>query len=446
MKKKIWFKGLEPDKKIEKFTIGKDRALDSLLAPYEILAGLAHVQMLFKTQQINAQEHQQLSAELKKMHHEVARSGFLLPEDMEDVHSYVELSLTERIGPGGKKIHIGRSRNDLIMVDIKMYIRDQLQELVAQIKSLFDLLIRLSEQYKDIPMPGYTHMQIAMPSSFGLWFGAYAESLADDLLILQSAFKVANKNPLGSAAGYGSSFPIDRNLTSRLLGFDSLDYNSVYAQINRGKTELIVAQAMAILAKTIGKMAMDCILYMSQNFGFIAFPDDLTTGSSIMPHKKNPDVWEIIRAKCGRLIALPNEISMITHNLPSGYHRDMQLIKENFMPGLTEMRDCVEMSNYMIGHIKVNRNILSSDLYDNIYSVEVVQKLTQNGMTFRDAYRETAKRIANGNLERPENISYTHEGSLGNLCNDRIQKRMTNILSGYDFMKYQSAIKDLLAK
>ena len=444
MSKKIWFKGQEPDKKIENFTVGNDRELDKLLAPYDILAGIAHVHMLSGTNQISHNELHLLANELRKMYHEAGKPEFVLPGDVEDIHSYVEMSLTERIGTSGKKLHIGRSRNDLILVDLKMYIRDKIRELVDNVCTLFDLLIAQSEKYKDVQMPGYTHMQIAMPSSFGLWFGAYAESLIDDLQILQSAYKVVNKNPLGSAAGYGSPFPIARAKTTELLGFESLNYNSIYAQINRGKTELITSQAIAVMAGTMGKLAMDCILYMSQNYNFISFPDELTTGSSIMPHKKNPDVWEIIRGKCSRLAALPTEIYLISHNLPSGYHRDMQLIKEHFIPALTEIQECIEMSSYMLEHVIVNKDIVSSAMYDNIFSVEVVQQLTQKGVTFRDAYRQTAEKISSGKMKRPENVKYTHEGSMGNLCNDQIKKMMTEVVAGFNFRSYQTAIKNLL--
>jgi argininosuccinate lyase len=446
MSKKIWFKGQESDKRIEEFTVGKDRSLDKFLAPYDVLTGMAHVKMLAGTNQISVEEKDKLLNELKQMYGEVSNADFELPEDVEDIHSYVELTLTNRIGPAGKKLHIGRSRNDLVLTDLRMYIRDQLSDLVDLVTRFFDLLVEQSEKYKDIQMPGYTHMQIAMPSSFGLWFGAYAESLVDDLMILQSAYHVINKNPLGSAAGYGSSFPIDRTETTKLLGFKSLNYNSIYAQINRGKTERVVSQAIAVMAGTLGKLSMDCILYMGQNHSFISFPDELTTGSSIMPHKKNPDVWEIIRARCSRLIALPNEINMISHNLPSGYHRDLQLIKEHFMPALTEIQECVEMSSFMLQHVIINKDILSDDLYDNLYSVEVVQQLTQQGMTFRDAYREVAKQVSSGELNRPENITYTHEGSMDNLCNDEIKKNMEEVLLGFNFNNYQDAIKKLLAE
>jgi argininosuccinate lyase len=446
MSKKIWFKGQESDKRIEEFTVGKDRSLDKYLAPYDVLAGMAHVKMLAGTNQISGDEKDILLNELKQMYDEVSLPDFELPEDVEDIHSYVELTLTNRIGPAGKKLHIGRSRNDLVLTDLRMYIRDQLSGLVNQVTQFFDLLIDQSEKYKDIQMPGYTHMQIAMPSSFGLWFGAYAESLVDDLMILQSAHHVINKNPLGSAAGYGSSFPIDRTETAKLLGFKSLNYNSIYAQINRGKTERVVSQAIAVMAGTLSKLSMDSILYMGQNYSFISFPDELTTGSSIMPHKKNPDVWEIIRARCSRLIALPNEINMISHNLPSGYHRDLQLIKENFMPALTEIQECVEMSSLMLQHVIINKEILSDDLYDNLYSVEVVQQLTQEGMTFRDAYREVGKQVSFGKLNRPKNIKYTHEGSMGNLCNDEIKENMSQVVAGFDFDTYQDAIKKLLAE
>ena len=445
MSKKIWDKGTKTSKAVEQFTVGRDRDFDRLLAPYDILSSLAHAIMLENCGLITGQESDALCNQLKKMYPVVRQHDFDLPDEVEDIHSWVELQLTESLGETGKKIHIGRSRNDLVLVDLKLYIRDRIQNISDQVKNLAALLLDLSEKHKNITMPGYTHMQVAMPSSFGLWFAAFAESLADDLLSLQAAYQVVNKNPLGSAAGYGSSFPIDREMTGRLLGFESLHYNSIYAQMNRGKTERVTSQAIANIAATTGKLAMDMILYTGQNFSFISFPDELTTGSSIMPHKKNPDVLEIIRGQCARLMAMPNEITMLTQNLPTGYHRDLQLLKEIFLPALTMLPECLAMMQLMLENIQVRKNILDEEMYGTIYSVEAVQVLTQSGMSFRDAYRQVAEEVKSGKISRPDNMEYTHQGSSGNLCNDRIRKILDQAVAGFNFAAYNSAIQRLLA-
>jgi argininosuccinate lyase len=410
------------------------------------LGSLAHIHMLCNVGLLEQSEFESLKTALIGLYNKSVSTGITISPEVEDIHSFVELFLTESVGPAGKKIHIGRSRNDQILVDLKMYIREQIKNITDDVAVLFDTFINLSEKYKDVRLPGYTHMQVAMPSSFGLWFGAYAESLVDDLTVLQAAYKVVNKNPLGSAAGYGSSFPLDRKITTKLLGFDTLNYNSVYAQMTRGKTERIVAQAISSIAASLSKLSMDCILYMGQNFNFIYFPDSLTTGSSIMPHKKNPDVLEIIRARCNRLMILANEIIMITNNLTSGYHRDVQMIKEHFLPALTDIQECLQMTKYMMDQIKINNNILDNPVYEGIYSVEAVQELTKQGMPFRDAYRQVAEQIERGEIKQPENIDYSHAGSMGNLCNAEIRKMMDSVLANFNFADYKSALKKLLLK
>lgn len=443
--KKVWDKGKPTSEKVDRFTVGRDREFDRILAPYDIISTLAHAIMLENCGLITGQESDALRTQLKIMYEQVQKKGFELPRDVEDIHSFVELQLTEALGETGKKIHIGRSRNDLVLVDLKMYIRDRVGVITSYVGNLAGLLLDLSEKYQNIAMPGYTHMQVAMPSSFGLWFAAFAESFADDLLSLQAAYQVVNKNPLGSAAGFGSSFPIDREMTASLLGFDALHYNSIYAQMNRGKTERVTSQAIANIAATAGKLAMDMVLYMGQNFSFISFPEELTTGSSIMPHKKNPDVLEIIRGNCARLMALPNEIAMLTQNLPTGYHRDLQLLKEMFLPSLTILPDCLEMLHLMLENIKVREDILEDKTYDTIYSVEAVQVLTQSGMSFRDAYRQVAEDVRRGKLTRTKGVKYSHQGSTGNLGNDRIRKMLDQALAEFDFAAYKKAIQRLLA-
>jgi argininosuccinate lyase len=408
-----------------------DRELDLLLAKYDVLGSLAHIKMLESIDLLTKSELTILSKELSKIHNEIEFDNFVIEDGVEDVHSQVELMLTKKLGDIGKKIHSGRSRNDQVLLDLKLFMRAEILEIVNQSHQLFDRLIALSEQNKDNLLPGYTHLQVAMPSSFGLWFGAYAESLADDLDILKSAYDIVNRNPLGSAAGYGSSFPLDRQMTSDLLGFESMNYNVVYAQMGRGKAEKTLANAMAGIAETIGKFAMDICLYMGQNHGFISFPDEYTTGSSIMPHKKNPDVFELIRARSNKLKSLPNEITLITTNLPSGYHRDLQLIKENFLPAFTNLKECLYMTWFMLEKIEVKQDILTNEKYKYLFSVELVNQLVLEGMPFRDAYVEVGKRIEEGTFEIPEKLHHTHEGSLGNLFNDKISERFQSIASTF---------------
>ncbi|WMJ75606.1 argininosuccinate lyase [Cytophagaceae bacterium ABcell3] len=441
---KLWQKDKSVHKDIERFTVGKDRELDILLAEFDVLGSLAHTQMLQSINLLEKEELDILHKELKNIYKEIKEGKFAIQEGVEDVHSQVELLLTSRLGDVGKKIHSGRSRNDQVLLDLKLYTRDAIRHTVENIKELFTVLVSLSNKYKDHLLPGYTHLQIAMPSSFGLWFGAYAESLTDDLLMLQAAYRVSNKNPLGSAAGYGSSFPLNRTMTTELLGFDNLSYNVVYAQMGRGKTEKNVSAALSSVASTLGKMAMDICLYMNQNFGFITFPDELTTGSSIMPHKKNPDVFELIRAKCNKLQALPNEISLITTNLPSGYHRDLQLIKENFLPAFEDINDCLRIATFMLENIIVKENILDDEKYKYLFSVEVVNQLVLEGVPFRDAYKRVGLLIENNEFARPENITHSHEGSIGNLCNEQIKEEMESIYQSFNFEKADKKLQALL--
>ncbi|MCK5101961.1 MAG: argininosuccinate lyase [Cyclobacteriaceae bacterium] len=422
-KNKLWQKDINVHDEIDKFTVGMDRELDLLLAKYDVLGSLAHIKMLTSIGLLEQDELEILSRELTKIHGEVASGNFKIEEGVEDVHSQVELMLTHKLGDVGKKIHSGRSRNDQVLLDLKLFMRAEVLQIVELVQQLFDRLISLSNQYKDTLLPGYTHLQVAMPSSFGLWFGAYAESLADDLSILKAAFDIVNRNPLGSAAGYGSSFPLNRQMTSDLLGFESMNYNVVYAQMGRGKAEKVLTNAMATIAETIGKFSMDVCLYMGQNHGFISFPDEYTTGSSIMPHKKNPDVFELIRARSNKLKALPNEISMITSNLPSGYHRDLQLIKESFLPAFENLKECLYMTRFMLEKIKVREDLLNEEKYKYLFSVELVNQLVLGGIPFRDAYVEVGRRIEKGEFEIPSKLDHTHEGSLGNLCNDKIEQR-----------------------
>ena len=422
-KNKLWQKDVSVNDEINRFTVGKDRELDLLLAKYDVIGSLAHIKMLASIGLLGADELDILSKELSKIHEEINNGDFAIEEGVEDVHSQVELMLTQRLGDIGKKIHSGRSRNDQVLLDLKLFMREEILEVSALIQTLFARFIDLSNQYKDVLLPGYTHLQVAMPSSFGLWFGAYAESLADDLAILKSSFDIINRNPLGSAAGYGSSFPLNRQMTSDLLGFESMNYNVVYAQMGRGKAEKILSNAMAVIADTIGKFAMDVCLYMGQNHGFIKFPDEYTTGSSIMPHKKNPDVFELIRARSNKIKALPNEISMITTNLPSGYHRDLQIIKESFLPAFSSLKECLYMTWFMLEKIEVKEDIIKDPRYKYMFSVELVNQLVLEGMPFRDAYLEVGKKIEAGIFEIPETLHHTHEGSMGNLCNDQIKIR-----------------------
>lgn len=422
-KNKLWQKDVSVHGEIDKFTVGMDRELDLLLAKYDVLGSLAHIKMLTSIGLLESSELVILSKELAKIHAEIERGDFFIEDGVEDVHSQIELMLTSRLGDIGKKIHSGRSRNDQVLLDLKLFMRAETMEIVDLMQQLFDRLISLSNQYKEVLIPGYTHLQVAMPSSFGLWFGAYAESLADDLSILKSAYDLTNRNPLGSAAGYGSSFPLNRQMTTDLLGFESMNYNVVYAQMGRGKAEKVLSNAMANIADTIGKFAMDICIYMGQNHGFIKFPDEYTTGSSIMPHKKNPDVFELIRARSNKIKALPNEISMITTNLPSGYHRDLQMIKESFMPAFTNLKECLYMTRFMLEKINIKSDILKDEKYKYLFSVELVNQLVLEGVPFRDAYVEVGRKIEKGEFDIPEKLNHTHEGSLGNLCNDEIEKR-----------------------
>jgi len=442
---KIWQKNVNVNKDIETFTVGRDRELDLQMAAFDVLGSLAHVEMLESIGLLTAEDLVAVQKELKNIYAEIEAGDFVIEDTVEDVHSQVEWLLTQRIGDAGKKIHSGRSRNDQVLVDLKLFFRSCIEELVGNTSVLFDQLIALSNTHKDKLLPGYTHLQIAMPSSFGLWFGAYAESLVDDLELMLAAYKVCNKNPLGSAAGYGSSFPLNRTMTTQLLGFESLNYNVVYAQMGRGKTERILGQAMSSVAATLAKMAMDVCLFINQNFGFISFPDELTTGSSIMPHKKNPDVFELIRSRCNKIQALPNEIAMMITNLPSGYHRDLQLLKENLFPAITSLNDCLEMTTFMLKNISVKDGILKDKKYAYLFSVEVVNDLALKGTPFREAYKIVGDSIDNGTFEPGAEVHHTHEGSIGNLCNEEISGLMTEVLSQFRFEKAHTAIRKLLA-
>ena len=441
---KLWEKNFEINKEIERFTVGRDREMDMYLAKYDVLGSMAHITMLESIGLLEKDELTQLLAELKNIYRSCEQGDFVIEDDVEDVHSQVEMLLTRKLGDMGKKIHSGRSRNDQVLVDLKLFTRHQLKDIADEVKSLFDELIAKSEQYKNILMPGYTHLQVAMPSSFGLWFGAYAESLADDLLFLQAAYKMTNRNPLGSAAGYGSSFPLNRTMTTRLLGFDSMDYNVVYAQMGRGKMERNVGFAIATIAGTLAKMAFDACMFNSQNFSFVKLPKECTTGSSIMPHKKNPDVFELIRAKSNKLQALPQQVTLIMNNLPVGYFRDLQIIKEVFLPAFDDLKDCLQMAAYIINKIEVNEHILDNPMYDPMFSVEEVNRLAANGMPFRDAYKKVGLDIEAGNFVPDKNIHHTHEGSIGNLMNTEIQQLFNSILSDFHFERMEQAEKSLL--
>jgi len=441
---KLWQKDKASLKEVETFTVGKDREMDMYLAAFDVLGSLAHIQMLESVGLLTKDELSQLQQELKSIYQQIEKGEFKLQDDVEDIHSQVELLLTQKLGDVGKKIHAARSRNDQVLVDIKLFLRNELEELVKTIQPFFDLLQTQSEKYKDHLLPGYTHLQLAMPSSFGLWFGAYAESLVDDMITLKGAYDIVNKNPLGSAAGYGSSFPINRTLTTKLLGFDDLNYNVVYAQMGRGKAERIVAQSLSNVADTLGKLSMDACLYLNQNFGFISFPAELTTGSSIMPHKKNPDVFELIRSHCNRIKALPNEIMMMTTNLPSGYHRDLQLLKEHLFPAFKTLRDCIEMAGLMLSNIEIKKDILADEKYKYLFSVEEVNKLVNTGMPFRDAYKKVGLDIEAGNFKYDTSVHHTHEGSIGNLCTQEIKKQMQAITESFPFTKIEKALSGLL--
>ncbi|OLQ19580.1 argininosuccinate lyase [Tannerella forsythia] len=445
MSRKLWEKNIQVDKEVERFTVGKDRELDLYLAPYDMLGSMAHITMLESIGLLTKDELQSLHAELKNMYAKAERGNFVIEEGVEDVHSQVELMLTRKLGDIGKKIHSGRSRNDQVLLDLKLFTRARIRELVRLTGDLFEVLIDRSNRYKDILMPGYTHLQIAMPSSFGLWFAAYAESLADDLLLMQAAYKICNRNPLGSAAGYGSSFPLNRSMTTELLGFDSMNYNVVYAQMGRGKMERTVAYAMAGIAATLSKLAMDACLFNSQNFGFIQLPDSFTTGSSIMPHKKNPDVFELTRAKCNTLQGMPQQIALICNNLPSGYFRDLQIIKELFLPSFDELNDCLRMVTLMMREIKINEHILDDPKYSLLFSVEKVNRLVMDGVPFRDAYKKVGMDIEAGTFTADQTVRHTHEGSIGNLCNEKIEQLMQQTIEGFQFEKVDRAEKGLLA-
>jgi len=442
---KLWQKDKVALKEVEKFTVGNDRELDMYLAPFDVLGSLAHIKMLQSIGLLTKEELAVLEVELKNIYTKIEIGEFILDEGVEDVHSQVELLLTMKLGDIGKKIHSARSRNDQVLVDLKLFLRSEIEKLVGTTHELFTLLISQSEKHKADLLPGYTHLQLAMPSSFGLWFGAYAESLVDDMITLQAAYQVVNKNPLGSGAGYGSSFPINRTMTTKLLGFEHLNYNVVYAQMGRGKTERVVASALANIAATLAKMSMDACLYLNQNFAFITFPDELTTGSSIMPHKKNPDVFELIRSHCNRIQALPNEIMMMTTNLPSGYHRDLQLIKEHIIPAFENLQACIQMAGLMLTNISVNKDLLKDEKYKYLFSVEEVNKLVLQGTPFRDAYKKIGMDIEAGTFVHTASPNHVHEGSIGNLCNKEITKMMDDVIKQYNFSGVRAALEKLVS-
>lgn len=441
---KLWQKNTEVDKTVEKFTVGRDREMDFYLAKFDVLGSLAHTRMLESIGLLSAEDLVEIQKELKNIFREIEAGQFQIEDHAEDVHSQVEFMLTERIGEAGKKIHSGRSRNDQVLVDLKLFFRSEIEQMVLHVKELFDTLISLSEKHKNVLLPGYTHLQVAMPSSFGLWFGAYAESLIDDLELMLAAWKITNKNPLGSAAGYGSSFPLNRTMTTELLGFEQLNYNVVYAQMGRGKIERILAQAMSSIAATMAKMGMDITLYMNQNFAFVKFPDHLTTGSSIMPHKKNPDVLELIRSRCNKIQALPNEIALMTTNLPSGYFRDLQLLKENLFPAFESLNDCMQLLVLMLDHIQINETILNDPKYDYLFSVEVVNNEVLNGVPFREAYKNIGLAIEDGTYKPLKEVNHTHEGSIGNLMNQQISEAFEKVIQDFNFEKVHEALNALV--
>jgi argininosuccinate lyase len=440
---KIWQKSDNNDARVDRFTVGYDRELDIQLARFDVLGSIAHITMLESVGLLEKPELATLIRGLQQILQDIETGNFQIEEGVEDVHSQVEGLLIQRLGDVGKKIHSGRSRNDQVLVDLKLYFRFEISEIVNEVESLFQQLITLADQHKSKLLPGYTHLQLAMPSSFGLWFGAYAESLIDDLEVMQAAWRICNKNPLGSAAGYGSSFPLDRKLTTSLLGFDDLNYNVVYAQMGRGKTERILAQAMSSIAQTLSKMAMDITLYLNQHFSFISFPDHLTTGSSIMPHKKNPDVFELIRARCNQIAALPNSIQMVTQNLPSGYHRDLQQIKEMLFPAITELKDCLQMTHFMLDHIQVKDDLLRDEKFKYLFSVEEVNRLVLSGIPFREAYVKVGLAIEKGDFAPDRTVSHSHEGSIGNLCLPEVRAAFEQVKAGFGFEKVEAAIKKL---
>ncbi len=441
---KLWQKTNDVNKAVEQFTVGRDREMDLFLAEADVLGSLAHTRMLESIGLLGSEDLANVQRELKNIYRDITAGKFTIEEGVEDVHSQVEFLLTQRIGDAGKKIHSGRSRNDQVLVDLRIFLRRQIREIVADVEQLFHRLQQLSEKYKEVLMPGYTHLQIAMPSSFGLWLGAYAESLVDDTEMLHAAYRICNKNPLGSAAGYGSSFPLNRTMTTQLLGFDTLSYNVVYAQMGRGKSERIMAQAMSSVAATLARLAMDNTLFLNQNFGFISYPAELTTGSSIMPHKKNPDVWELIRGKCNLIQGLPNQIAMMTTNLPCGYNRDLQLLKEVLFPAIAELRSCIHMTAYMLENLQVKEHILDDPKYDYLFSVEVVNNMVLNGVPFREAYKKVGIDIENGNFKAEKTVHHTHEGSIGNLCTDEISALMQQTLDKFHFDRVDRAETELV--
>jgi argininosuccinate lyase len=444
---KLWQKKILVNKQVEKFTIGKDRELDLLLAEHDVLGSMAHAKMLAEAGLLKSSSQQKLHKELKNILQKIKSGKFKIEEGTEDVHSQVEFLLTKKLGDVGKQIHTARSRNDQVLLDVVLFSRAEIQVIAEQVYQLFSLLVKLSEKHKKKLLPGYTHLQVAMPSSFGLWFGAYAESLKDDMELLYSVYGIINKNPLGSAAGYGTSLPIKRKVTTQLLGFDGMNHNSVFAQMSRGRVEKLTSTAMASVASTLAKMAMDICLFMNQNFAFVSFPEDLTTGSSIMPHKKNPDVFELIRGKCNHLQTIPQQITSVTGNLPSGYHREFQLLKEIYFPAMGELKDCLSMMNFMLEKIEVKDNILKDEKYKHLFSVDAVNELVKKGMPFRDAYRKVGEEIVSGTFRIPQNITYTHEGSLGNLQNAQIRKEMNDIMKKFNqkFQKTRAASKRLIS-
>ncbi len=441
---KLWQKNTESLKEVETFTVGKDRELDLFLAPFDVLGSLAHIKMLNTVGLLTDEELNELQKALKEIYKEIENGNFVLEEGVEDIHSQVEFILTKKLGDAGKKIHSARSRNDQVILDLKLFLRNEIEELVQRVEIFFDLLLQQSEKYKDYLLPGYTHFQLAMPSSFGLWFGAYAESLVDDLITLHGAWEITNKNPLGSAAGFGSSFPIDRKLTTKLLGFEELNFNVVYAQMSRGKTEKILSQSLSNIAATLSRMSMDSCIYLNQNFGFISFPDELTTGSSIMPHKKNPDVFELIRAHSNRIQSLPNEISLMLANLPSGYHRDLQLLKESLFPAIKNLKDCIRMATLMFENIDIKKDILEDEKYRYLFTVEEMNKLVLQGMPLRDAYKKIGAEVENKTFETDKKMHHTHEGSIGNLQNAKIKKMMEHVISRFNFKEVNHALQKLL--
>ncbi len=441
---KIWDKNVPLDRAVEQFTIGNDALLDLRLASYDILGSIAHVKMLKKTGLITAGDGDKLVTELQFLYRKALSGDFVIGAGVEDVHSQVEKILTERLGETGKKVHTARSRNDQILLDIRLFTRDRLAAIRREMLALFDRLLLSAEKYRDFLMPGYTHLQVAMPSSFGLWFASFAESLSDDLLLLNGVYRMINRNPLGSAAGYGSSFPIDREETTRLLGFEDLVVNPVYAQAGRGRTEKATAAALASVASTLGRLAMDAVLFMNQNFGFISLPDAYTTGSSIMPHKKNPDAFELIRGRCNRIQALPNEIQLVLGNLPTGYHRDFQLLKESYLPAFDSLTGCLQMTGVLLEHLEIKKDLLEKDIYRYLFSVEEVNRLVSRGVSFREAYRQVAEQIASGTFRPPENVTYTHTGSIGNPGFDKIRKKMEQVAAEVDFDKANKTAERLV--